>query len=360
MSHKTPRLLLHGPDTVQCCYYLAPRGDDVLDFVAIQAERDRLRAAGTNDAAPIMLGSREFLLSPRGSSSGYPIVINDGDYRIEFGRHNNPPFFVTFRSAALWRSSMQELHENFLDWARSVGYQPVKPESMTRVDYCFDYSLDIVDFDEDCFVTLSSKDAQHRENGRIQTLSFGKGGVVLRVYDKVAEIEQQSGKVWFYYLWAQDKNVWRIEWQARKEVLRRFGIRTFADLHGRYKPLLEYLANEHDTLRVRNEDTNRSRWPLHPLWRDLQRQIDQMEGIRETKGADPTVVLEYRLMQIGISVCGYLKRMGAIRCVQTDRDSITIEEALQLLEKLVRRTHTCLNWVVDVEKRIKEIRLGDW
>ena len=360
MNHKTPKLLLHGPDTVQCCYYLAPRGNDSLDFAKLQAERDRLRMTGTNESEPIVLGGRQFLLAPRGSSSGYPFVISDADYRIEFGRYNNPPFFVTFRSVALWRSSMRALHENFLHWAHSVGYQPVKPESMTRVDYCFDYALDVVDFDENSVVTFSSKDAQHRENGRIQTLSFGKGDVVLRIYDKVAEIEQQSGKVWFYDLWGQKENVWRIEWQARKEVLRRFGIRTFADLHARYKPLLEFLAQEHDTLRVPSDDSNRSRWPLHPLWSDLQRHIAQMEAIGEPNGADPTVVLEYRLMQIGISVYGYLKRVGAIRCVQTDKDSIPVEDALQLLEKLVRRTHNRLTWAVDVEKRITEIRLGDW
>ena len=85
-----------------------------------------------------------------------------------------------------------------------------------------------------------------------------------------------------------------------------------------------------------------------------------MGAIGEPRGADPTVVLEYRLVQIGISVYGYLKRVGAIRCVQTDKDSIPVEDALRLLEKLIRRTHSRLTWAVDVEKRITEIRLGDF
>ena len=72
------------------------------------------------------------------------------------------------------------------------------------------------------------------------------------------------------------------------------------------------------------------------------------------------MVLEYRLMQIGISVYGYLKRVGAIRCVQTGKDAIPVEDALRLLESLVRRAHNRLTWAVDVEKRITEIRLGDW
>jgi hypothetical protein len=52
-----------------------------------------------------------------------------------------------------------------------------------------------LDFDEDSFVSLLEKDAKHREHGRPQTFTLGRGDVVLRVYDKVAEVRQQSDKV---------------------------------------------------------------------------------------------------------------------------------------------------------------------
>jgi hypothetical protein len=354
------KLLLHGLDTVQCCYFLAPRSGGEIDTVQLAAERERLRLGGPEAYSPVTLGNRQFLLASHGSRSGYPFILSDADYRIEFGPHNNPPFFVTFRSLALWRDSVEQMHQGFLDWAQSVGYGQVKAESLTRVDYCFDYDLPVVDFIEDDFVTLSSKDAQHREDGQIQTFTFGKGDVVLRVYDKVVEIAQQSGKVWLYELWGQKESVWRIEWQVRKEVLRRFGIRALADLKAGLKPLLQYLAIRHDTLRMRVGDSNRARRPLHRLWVDLQRQIDALVDLPVAPAFDPTVVLEYRLMQIGISVYGYLKRVGAIRCVQADTDSIAVEDALQLLEKLIRRAHDRLTWEADIEKRITAMRLGEW
>jgi len=53
--------------------------------------------------------------------------------------------------------------------------------------------------------------------------------VVLRVYDKIAEIKQQSANVWFYALWGQEDYVWRIEWQVRKALLRSYEIQMFAD-----------------------------------------------------------------------------------------------------------------------------------
>ena len=148
------------------------------------------------------------------------------------------------------------------------------------MDFTFDYHLPALDFTEDHFVSLSAKDSRYREDGKLQTLAFGKGDVVLRFYDKIAEIEQQSEKVWLFDLWGRNTDVWRIEWQIRKNVLRRFGIRTFADLDDGQGDLLRYLAHEHDTVRVPASDSNRSRWPLHPLWVDLQAQIETSERPR--------------------------------------------------------------------------------
>ena len=86
------------------------------------------------------------------------------------------------------------------------------------------------------------------------------------MYDKVAEVEQQSDKVWFFILWGQDRDVWRIEWQVRKAVLREFGIVTVEDLRKCQGDLLRYLCAEHTTLRVPTGDEDRSRWALHRLW----------------------------------------------------------------------------------------------
>lgn len=135
-----------------------------------------------------------------------------------------------------------------------------------------------MDFDEDNFDSLSNKDAKYRENGKPQNFQFGRDDIVLRIYDKVAEIKQQSGKTWFYKLWWQDSGVWRIEWQIRKNILRRFGIRTFADLNDQQGDLLRYLAGEHTTLRVKSDDGTESRGPCKAaLNHPAARQQDESE-----------------------------------------------------------------------------------
>jgi len=196
----------------------------------------------------VRLGNSEFLLQGYGTSSGYPFVISNEDFKIEMGEFNWPNFFVTFRSEALWRDSASILNEKFLKWVGSVGYKLNGNERVSRVDFCFDYYLPVVDFDQDSFVSRSTKDSQYRENGQVQTFSFGRGDLVLRVYNKVAEIKQKSGKSWFYLLWEKDHDVWRIEWQVRKGVLRQFEIVTFKDLENTKGDLLRCLASEHDTL----------------------------------------------------------------------------------------------------------------
>ncbi len=65
----------------------------------------------------------------------------------------------------------------------------------------------------------------------------------------------------------------------QERILKRFGIITFENLKDQQGDLLRYLATEHDTLRLPNGDSNPSRWPLHPLWVNLQSQIEKLNHL---------------------------------------------------------------------------------
>jgi hypothetical protein len=360
MEGRPYKLLLHGIDTLQCAYFLRQSSADVIDYQALAKQGEEIRQTKMKEPVPVELGNTSFLLSPYGTASGYPFVISNEDYKIEFGQFNNPSFFVTFKSQALWRESAYFLHEKFLKWAGSAGFVPYRNESLSRIDYSFDYNLSNIDFNEDHFVSRSSKDSVYREDGKIQTFCFGRGDIVLRVYDKVAEIQQQSDKVWFFLLWGQDTNVWRIEWQVRKPILRQFGIVTFEDLKNSLGDLLRYLSEEHTTLRIPDGDPNRSRWKLHPLWVDLQEKIGQLNRLGVCRINGKESVLEERMVRMAISVYGYLKRVAAVHCVQKRKTMVTEEEAFRLLRDRIWRVHDNLNWRIEVNKRITEIDHGEW
>ncbi|MEO6623912.1 MAG: hypothetical protein ABIN37_03640 [Burkholderiaceae bacterium] len=124
----------------------------------------------------------------------------------------------------------------------------------------------------------------------MQTFTMGRDEIVLRVYNKFDEILEASGKYWLYLFWKeQTEDVWRVEWQVRKETLKRFGLRTFQDLFEGYGDVLRNLHSEHTSLRVRTEDGNRSRWPLHPLWAMLGEHINTLpaQGVSATDDRRP-------------------------------------------------------------------------
>ncbi|WP_446809883.1 phage/plasmid replication domain-containing protein [Methylomonas sp. 2BW1-5-20] len=353
--------LLSGLDTVECAYYLVPGRVCSLDFARLTLEKETLRQNKSRDPKLINLGGIEFMLHPYGSNSGYPFVISNQDFTIAFGEFNTPAFFVKFRSFALWHQGAFALHQIFLSWALSLGFVQQRPESLSRVDFTFDYALPAIDFDEDHFVSLSKKDNRYRSDQQIQTLQFGKGDVVLRVYDKLAEIEEQSQKTWFHDLWnTESEKVWRIEWQIRKPVLKRFSIKTFQDLQDGSGDILRYLANDHDSLRVPTSDSNRARWPLHPLWQDLIQQIGHFKAQGVYRSIDPQLILDERLTRIAISLYGYSKRVAAIDCVQNGKPMISIDEAVKRIAEKMDLIHDPRTWCNDVEKRINEIRLGQW
>lgn len=272
------RRLLTGLDTVQVAYYLCPSSDATFKFGPLLTKKETLRASKSRHGSAVVIGTESFLVQPYGTLSGYPLVLEHSDYRIECGEFNSPSFYVTYRSQALWAKGAAALHQAFSAWAESVGLQAFRPEGLSRVDFTFDYYVPVVDFNHDSVVSLSTKDAEYRGDRKTQTIQYGKGDVVLRIYNKIIEIREQSDKVWLFQLWGVAENVWRIEWQVRKDVLRRFGLRTFADLFAGLGDVLRYLASEHDSLRIRGEDSNRSRWPVHPLWLDLIAHVSRQCG----------------------------------------------------------------------------------
>lgn len=354
------RFLLNGFDTIECAYYLIKFDDRYLDFVALGVMKEELGRSKSKSGQSLLLGSEEFMLASHGTSSGFPFLMENEAFIVQFGEFNRPNFFVKFRSIALWHYGAAALHQRFLDWATSVGMIPSQPERLSRVDFAFDYHLPYLDFDEESFVSQADKDNQHRKNGKLQTLKFGTDQVVLRIYNKTDEITETSHKTWLFDLWGMDRDVWRIEWQVRKTVMRHLGISSFVSLLERQGDLLRLLVKDHTSLRIKNKDSNRSRWPLHPLWQDLVQRVNEMQGLGIVRELDEKALLEERFTRIAISVYGYLKRVAAIDALYTGAEKSYMDEAFEHLFNKVAEIHDPLTWQSDVDRRAREMRLGEW
>jgi len=108
---------------------------------------------------------------------------------------------------------------------------------------------------------------RHASGRRLAGMTFGKGAVVARLYDKTLELSQR-GQTWPSAIW-QDHDpalpVWRVEFQFRRDALRSFGLSSVGDvLHAR-QALWEY-GTRWLSLRSPTRAVRRSNWPEVPEW----------------------------------------------------------------------------------------------
>ena len=98
------------------------------------------------------------------------------------------------------------------------------------------------------------------------------GNIGARLYNKRLEIEKKSRKFYIYELWLAagwdtSKQVWRMEYEAKREVLKQLGICKLDNLLQLQTALWIYLTQDWLRLAVPSlSDSNQTRWPTHPLW----------------------------------------------------------------------------------------------
>ena len=315
----------------------------------------------------VALGDAEFLLHPYGSASGYPLVLTGPDYKINAASSTARRSLVTFRSEALWRESAARActpgcglgAEAGID--RCTGLNPCRGSiGLSTITSPWSTSTNRMS------CRFAAKDSKHREGGRIQTLTFGRGDIVLRIYDKVAEIEQQSHKTWLFALWGGVcEDVWRIEWQVRKTLLRRFGIGTLGGVYIRAPGRRAALPGDraHHVAGARRGDGNRSRLALAPAVAGPAAAHRRVRlARRATNGGLADAGLDERLTRSLVSVYGYVKRIAAIHAMRQGRHDVVPLSFLsgRSFRLQLQRIHDPLAWNGDVRKRIDEMRLGPW
>ena len=214
---------------------------------------------------------------------------------------------------------------------------------VSEVDLCADsIGWDVASTNwQDCFVSravgqngrpadapVDGPDVARLRWKQIATLDFGKhtSPISCCIYHKSAEIRQKSPtKVWFHDLWKRNgwdgsSEVWRVEFRLTREFLHSVHIEDVHDLPERLPSLWEYCAGRlgggsdglpDGWLRyvTPTDDTNRSRWPVHPAWAVIQQACNT-----EDEGLGPLVrerIREKNIRQGLAAVLGYLSTLSA-------------------------------------------------
>jgi len=357
---RIPGLLAHGLDSLYVGYFFETMNSRI-DWEGLAFRREQLKHGRFGGGEEITIGAETFWLLPYGKKP-YSYVLSNRDFEVRLAEHMQPCCYVQFFSEALWRDGAMALHARFLRWASSVGLVANRKAVVSRADWAFDFALPSIDFDVDNFVSRGRRKGRWAEGDAITGFQIGKGDLVVRAYDKVAEIQSQSQKVWMYEVWGQDSGVWRFEFQARGPVLKEHGIKSPEDLFDLQYDLLREITGKHTTLRSPGSDGNRSRWPLHPVWKALRQAIAEhpQEGL--VRSFDPASSLRWRRYQQGKYLYGMLKGLGALMSIDlADGRILGLDETFKVLRLLIlKREYDPAEWDAELKDRVRRYALGKW
>lgn len=161
-------------------------------------------------------------------------------------------------------------------------------ERVSEVHLCADVvgqSLkDLPCTDEDYWITRAHRFAVFHNRRKLTGITIGKGDIMLRVYDKVAELAAKSThkQGFFANAWGLETfdqtDVTRFEFQLRRKVITQFqpGINTVQDLTDHLQALWDYCVGDWARLtatKVDRDQRHQDRAVLHSVWDQLRAAI---------------------------------------------------------------------------------------
>lgn len=162
---------------------------------------------------------------------------------------------------------------------------------------------------------------------RLTSLMFGRDAMVARLYDKTQEIRQR-GISWLPDLWGADRQaepVWRLEFQFRRNVLVEFHLRSIEDTLASIQDLWRYAVRNWLSLRVPTTNQQRTRWPIDPLWQEVQ----AIEIAPSCTGVVRRRLEQATLQRIVQGLWGYVTSLAALRD-RPDLEDALLELRIQL------------------------------
>jgi hypothetical protein len=261
-------VLWYGIDTVEASFRAQLDPERVE-----QLEQLKTTAQSKNCPEPVTIGGFEFLVQEKGLRT-YPYLLKNEDFHIRVAPEaKGPQLSLRGTSEGLMTYGVDCLYDMMRKATVDLGM--FMEAGLSRLDVTVDFQGFAPTREDDENFVCRAKFRNLIFNGQqLQTLQFGKGLRVVRLYDKSAEL-LSSGKTWLPAVWRRsnkaynpEEPVWRFEFQLRREALRELGCESAQTAFDNLERLLA-TGLDWCSLRVPHGVT-RSRWLVDPRWEELK------------------------------------------------------------------------------------------
>jgi len=278
ISQGTPVNLACGIDTLDIGFYVYwdSRWDELLRLF----DERKLKAQGTDGLLIEVSPMRSHMFLPGGKAPNYRYHVVYPEYHcfiaISSKPKNSPNVFVSFTSEALhWELSERELIDMVRQDIEAMGGK-VESHKISRCDLYSDFKIPgglSLGFIQNHMVGRNDKTYQFMQGNDLETFYVGgkRSDIKIRIYDKGKEVKKSGSEERWLALWFIDdhQDVWRVEAQIRRPILKQFIIDTIDDLLKKKADLWRYVTE--DWFSLRNQDNeNPSRRTVHELWKKVQ------------------------------------------------------------------------------------------
>ncbi len=335
---------------------------------------------------PEWLGARVY---PNGDKGGCPYLVETDDFTVKVSGErilNRPGVYIEMRSHALhthpdgapgaieaalaWVRDHLFADQDPMAVAKQVAFSAAK---LSRADLHFDWqggwSPSLAGMGDDLRRLIrpgSVKWQLHGDGADFTGLTFGKGNVLARLYNKTIETKERANDSYFALVverngdtYNPDRDVWRLEFQLRREGVKGFKLyappddadddatleaelsaedlqhmgtlpRFFAHMSDVWRHLTQHWLR----LAVDDGTARRSRWPTDPTWRVIQDTFGPLAAV-------PPLDDDGRLVVRGMRYTGrnrVLRRLelGVVKSLEVE-DSSALSAALATLEASAER-----------------------
>ncbi|AMV19625.1 hypothetical protein [Planctomyces sp. SH-PL14] len=233
--------------------------------------------------------------------------------RSESANGQAPKVMAALDSSLLWKHGVHGAVGLVLEQVTQLGMS-IDRVQVSRCDVCADFHIPGGLDDQALRTLLVPRNLKYRVFGkkRMETFHVGAGtsSIQCRIYDKTKEIIK-SKKEWFYDIWKLERaeDVWRVEFQLRREALKSFQIDSLDDLDKKLGGLWKALTTLCISFRHR-DNKNVSRRTVIPMWAKVQDVASRFGEVSELRriNPQPRADLKGALAQLWgrfVSVCAF-------------------------------------------------------